>query len=163
MITTEIQTGDDVLFLDRKRFNGKLTEVALIGKWDGEKVCFDDQEKTTVRNKQYLYKIIETNKKKKITIEYIVEKVSNYFYIPVETIKSKSRKTEVVNARQLCHYFARELFPKKPFREIGLEIGEKNHATCLNSLKVVSNLYETDKKYRKDVDKLSEMLKSVKF
>ena len=58
--TVDIQAGDEVTYIDsRSRTEGsrKISyKVELTGIWDGEKVQFDDNEKTLVRAKQWLIK-----------------------------------------------------------------------------------------------------------
>src|SRR3546814_550402 len=41
---------------------------------------------------------------KEISIEYIQKLVCDYFEIPVDAVKSKSRKREIVQARQISMY-----------------------------------------------------------
>ena len=56
----DIKKGDLVEYLDTKKEpgnNGKTYKVSLKGIWDGEKVCFDDKEKTIVRTTRWLKKL----------------------------------------------------------------------------------------------------------
>lgn len=57
-MNNEINIGDTVLYTDRERkYNGKnliSIDVVKYGVWDGEKVILNDNEKTTIRNKDWL-------------------------------------------------------------------------------------------------------------
>jgi hypothetical protein len=73
------------------------------------------------------------------------ETVFVYYEIPVEMCDSKTRKREIVQARQICWW----LLKNKPGRtsgDIGKNIGGKDHASVLHGVKVINNLRDTDKK-----------------
>ena len=56
----DIKNGDSVEYFDTKRQpgpRGKTYKVSLKGIWDGEKVCFDDNEKTIIRTTRWLNKL----------------------------------------------------------------------------------------------------------
>lgn len=95
---------------------------------------------------------------KEISIEYIQKIVSDYFHIPVETINSTTRRREVAQPRQICMYFAKK-YTKLPLNTIGQSCGNKDHATVLHACRVISDLYETDKKMRSDIDEIDKKMK----
>ncbi len=95
---------------------------------------------------------------KEITIEYIQKVVCDYFNIPYDKINSKTRKREVVQARQLAMYFSKN-FTKTSLAAIGSKCGNKDHATVLHACKTVKNLTDTDKNFRKYVDELENIIK----
>lgn len=82
-----------------------------------------------------------------ISIDYIQKIVCDYFELPLETLKSKTRKREVVQARQLAMYFSKSL-TKSSLSSIGIHCGGKDHATVLHACRTVNNLIETDKKFK---------------
>jgi chromosomal replication initiator protein len=102
--------------------------------------------------KQIIDQFIKTNKKK-ISIDYIKKIVCDYFDIPIERINSKTHKRDIVQARQLAMYFSKKL-TKLPLSIIGLQCGNKSHATVLHACRIVNDLVETDKKFRKYVKEL---------
>ncbi len=96
---------------------------------------------------------------KEISIEYIQKIICDYFKISIEEINAKTRKREVVQARQLCMFFAKK-YTKLSLTSIGNFCGNKNHATVLHACRTISNLQETDKKmkiYIADIDKKMKM------
>ncbi len=94
---------------------------------------------------------------KEVTIDYIQQAICNYFEIPMEKLKSKSRKRETVQARQLAMYFSK-LYTKSSLAVIGNKCGNKDHATVLHACKTVKNLVDTDKNFKKHVEELNGIL-----
>jgi chromosomal replication initiator protein len=81
--------------------------------------------------------------------------VCDFFGLPVDQINTKTRKREIVQARQLAMYFSKK-HTKSSLATIGLHCGNKDHATVLHACKTVSNLIETDKRFQtyvKEIDK----------
>ncbi|GCD78754.1 chromosomal replication initiator protein DnaA [Schleiferia thermophila] len=97
------------------------------------------------------------NISREISVDYIQKVVCDYFDLPIELIKSKTRKREVVQARQLSMYFAKML-TKHSLASIGAQCGNKDHATVLHACKTVTNLMDTDKKFKGYVDDLKKKL-----
>jgi chromosomal replication initiator protein len=108
--------------------------------------------------KNMIDKVIR-NTKKDITIDYIQKVVCNYFSIPVDLIHSKTRKREIVQARQISMFFSKN-FTKSSLTTIGSKIGGKDHATVLHAYKTVNNLLDTDKKFRLQVEEIEKKIKS---
>jgi chromosomal replication initiator protein len=107
--------------------------------------------------KDMIDKLIK-NTKREISIEYIQKMVCNYFNIPIEQIQSKTRKREIVQARQVAMFFSKNL-TKASLATIGSQIGGKDHATVLHACKTVNNLIETDKRFRIQIDEIEKKLK----
>lgn len=84
---------------------------------------------------------------KEVSIDYIQKVVCDYFNIPIEILNSKTRKREIVQARQLAMYFSKE-HTKASLATIGLHCGNKDHATVLHAYRTVQNLLETDKTFK---------------
>jgi chromosomal replication initiator protein len=97
--------------------------------------------------------------KREISIEKIKRTVCDYFGLSLDAIYSKVRKREIVQARQIAMYFARNM-TKHSLVQIGSEIGGKDHATVLHSCKTVEDLYETDKTYRQHIMEIEKRIKN---
>ena len=95
---------------------------------------------------------------KEVSLDKIVEEVSNIYNISQEDIYGKSRKAEIVQARQLSIYLA-QLHTQLSVSKIGLLIGNKNHATVLHSIKAIKNRLKTDKALKEQIDELTDILK----
>lgn len=106
--------------------------------------------------KEMLDKFVK-NTAREISIDYIQKVVCDYFDIPIELMKSKTRKREIVQARQLAMYFSKQM-TKNSLANIGLHCGKKDHATVLHACKTVNNLIDTDKQFRGYVSDIEKKL-----
>ncbi len=97
------------------------------------------------------------NTAREVSIEYIQKVVCDYFDLPIEMLKSKTRKREVVQARQISMYFSKKM-TKSSLANIGAHCGGKDHATVLHACRTVVNLSETDKRFRLYLDELEKKL-----
>ena len=97
------------------------------------------------------------NTTREISIDFIQKVVSDYFSLPLELLKSKTRKREVVQARQIAMFFAKNM-TKSSLASIGLQCGGKDHATVLHACRTVNNLLETDKKFRVYIDEIEKKI-----
>ncbi len=95
---------------------------------------------------------------KVMTVEKIRDVVCEYFKLSVDAILTKSRKREVVQARQIAMYLAKQM-TSNSLSSIGHTIGNRDHATVLHACKTVDNQIETDKQFRKSVQDIERMLK----
>ncbi|HPE33813.1 MAG TPA: chromosomal replication initiator protein DnaA [Bacteroidales bacterium] len=95
---------------------------------------------------------------KEISIDFIQKVVSQYFGLSIDEMNSKTRKRNIVQARQLAMYFSKE-HTKASLTTIGLQCGNKDHATVLHSCRTVKNLIETDKDFKNYVEELDRLIK----
>ncbi|MFN8134665.1 MAG: chromosomal replication initiator protein DnaA [Bacteroidales bacterium] len=98
------------------------------------------------------------NTAREISIDFIQKIVCDYFNIPVDAINSKTRKRDIVQARQLAMYYSKKL-TKASLAAIGLHCGNKDHATVLHACRTVNNLIETDKQFRTYVEEIEKRIK----
>ena len=115
------------------------------------------KEITLELTKEMIDKLIKSTKRE-ISIDYIQKVVCNYYNIGLEQLQSKTRKREIVQARQVAMFFSKTL-TKSSLATIGSQIGGKDHATVLHACKTVNNLIETDKRFRLQVDEIEKKLK----
>ncbi|MDD2994942.1 MAG: chromosomal replication initiator protein DnaA [Paludibacter sp.] len=92
------------------------------------------------------------------TVEKIRDAVCEYFSLSVDAISTKSRKREVVQARQIAMYLSKQM-TKNSLSSIGFAIGQRDHATVLHACKIVTDLMEIDKNFRSSVKEIEEKLK----
>lgn len=107
--------------------------------------------------KQILKNFVK-NASKEISIEYIQKLVCDFFGITVDQVKSKTRKREIVQARQISMYFSKDL-TKSSLKTIGMHFGGRDHSTVIHACQTVNDLIETDKKFKSDVEELSKRIK----
>ena len=79
----------------------------------------------------------------------------DYFTIPVEQVKSKTRKREIVQARQISMFLAKA-FTKNSLKTIGEHFGGRDHTTVIHSCQTVKDLMDTDSLFRENVMELQQ-------
>lgn len=98
------------------------------------------------------------NSKREISISHIQKVVCDYFNIHVDQLQVKTRKREIVQARQIAMFFSKSL-TKASLASIGSQIGGKDHATVLHACKTVNNLIDTDKRFMESIREIEKKLK----
>ena len=93
-----------------------------------------------------------------LDIDKVQRSVCEYFNISREDLLSKSRKRQIVQARQIAMFLSRNLISNCSLATIGQEIGGKDHATVLHACTTVSDLMATDKVFKKYVTDIESML-----
>lgn len=85
------------------------------------------------------FNFIQTDDQKLDTLNKLFAIHLPYF----KSIGSSSRKREIVQDRQICHYLVKEK-TKISLSEIGLKFGNKDHTTVIHSIKTINNLKDID-------------------
>lgn len=96
---------------------------------------------------------------KEISINHITSTVCQYFNIDEDSFNSSKRTRDVAQARQIAMYLAKQ-HTKLPLAAIGSAIGGRNHATVLHSCKAVSNMIDTDKVFRGQIEELEKIIQN---
>ncbi len=104
--------------------------------------------------KKVLRNFVKTSSKE-ITIETIQKMVCDYFNLPYERLLQKTRKREIVQARQITMYLAKQ-FTKNSLKTIGEHFGGRDHTTVIHSCQTVKDLMDTDGLFRESVVELQQ-------
>lgn len=108
--------------------------------------------------KEIIQKFV-TQINKGISVENIARLVAEHFDVPIETLSSKTRKRQVVIARQLSMYLAKN-YTKSSLKTIGDNFGGKDHSTVIYSINTVRDLIDTDSLFK---DTVAELEKKVEL
>jgi chromosomal replication initiator protein len=92
-----------------------------------------------------------------LSIDEIQQVVCEYFSIAVDLVRAKTRKREVVQARQIAMYFCKEL-TQHSLKTIGLHFGGRDHSTVIHANQSVLNQIDTDTKYRQTIEEIRHKL-----
>lgn len=92
---------------------------------------------------------------RELTIENIQKMVCEYFSLPYDKLLIKTRKREVVQARQITMYLAKK-FTKSSLKNIGEHFGGFDHTTVIHSCQTVENLMDTDTEYKENILELQQ-------
>jgi chromosomal replication initiator protein len=92
---------------------------------------------------------------KEITIDTIQKMVCEYFDVAYDKLLQKTRKREIVQARQITMYLAKA-FTKNSLKTIGEHFGGRDHTTVIHSCQTVKDLMDTDGVFRENVLELQQ-------
>lgn len=98
--------------------------------------------------------------KKTITIDEIIKTVADYYAVEVSAINTRSRKREVVLVRQVAMFLAKKHLDLSTSK-IGQYVGNRDHATVLHACKTVTNLADTDKQFRTELNEIDQALQTA--
>lgn len=101
----------------------------------------------TIEMTQQIIDRFVRNTVKEVSVEYIINIVCDYFKIPSEQLALKTRKHQVVQARQIAMYLSKK-YSNASLASIGQQCGKKDHATVHHACKTISDRLETDKQFR---------------
>ena len=102
--------------------------------------------------KQALRHIIE-EVEAEVNVDFIQKTVADHYSVPVALLKEKTRKKEIVTARQVAMYFTKE-FTSHSLKTIGFHFGGRDHATVIHSVQTVSDLIDSDPKFKAQIGEL---------
>lgn len=92
-----------------------------------------------------------------LTIDDIVQRVCAHFKIDAKLLQTKSRKRDIVQARQVSMFLAKKHLDCST-AQIGTNIGSRDHATVLHAINVVRNQLEIDRSFKDDVSEIESSL-----
>jgi len=146
------------LLASKIRSNFRELEGALISLIASATLC---HEEITMELAERVTGNIVSEEREEVTMDKVQDVVCEYFNITRETLLSKSRKRNIVQARQIAMYLSRNLIGGCSLSTIGMELGGKDHATVLHACNTVSDLMSTDKLFRQYVSDIERMLVPV--
>lgn len=95
---------------------------------------------------------MEWRRPRKLTADEILKIVSIESDIPIPMLKAKGRQRHLADARFLAMYFINEIVGLSSIR-IG-RFFNRDHTTVLHALRMVKDLYKTDKQYRRRFEEI---------
>ena len=107
---------------------------------------------------QRIVRKVSHTENKAITVDNIIQAVCSHFGLDTNAIHSKSRKRDVVQARQIAMYLAKN-YTDFSTSKIGSLIGGKDHATVLHACKTISELREVNKPFSAELEEIQKSLK----
>lgn len=94
---------------------------------------------------------------REVSIDYIQKTVCEYFDVPLDKLKEKTRKRAIVQARQLSMYLAKN-FTKNSLKIIGKHFGGRDHSTVIHSCQAIQNLLDTDTDFKDNVEDIQKKI-----
>jgi chromosomal replication initiator protein len=96
--------------------------------------------------------------KKNMAIKDVVRVVSEYYKLEENSIYEKTRKKEIVKARQMVMYLLREDF-NVSYPLIGQKLGGKDHTTVIHSCLKIKTDLKNDPQLLQELEQLRIMFK----
>jgi chromosomal replication initiator protein len=147
----------DILEMIANKFQSNIREMEGLLNRVVAYAKFSNKEITMELAEDAIRDIINSDKPK-ITVEYIQEKVAEYYSTTVEELCSKRRTKPLATYRQIAMYLCRKLLDN-PLQEIGNKFGGKDHSTVMHSCDKIAQLIETDEEIAQHIVNIEKRIK----
>lgn len=97
---------------------------------------------------------------RRISIDRIQEIVSDEFGVASDTLRSKTRRREISEPRQIAMYLCTE-FSNLTLKAIGLHFGGRDHATVIHARKSICERLEKNGSFAEIIEKLKKKIELV--
>ena len=156
---TNFKISDDVLvFLAKtivtnvRELEGALNKVFTFSNILGKEI---DVELT----KSVLKDLLRSSNKR-ITIDEIQNKVSNYYNLKIEEMTSSRRIRSFARPRQVAMYLSKKLTTRS-LPEIGRKFGGRDHTTVIHAVKKIEQLKIENSKFDEDINLITQIITSA--
>jgi len=133
-----------------RELEGYLVRIAAYSSLTGRPIDLD-------LVKSVLKQLFRKEEKKDMTLEEIIKAVGSFFNIKISEIKSQKKNKNLVLARQVSMFLAREL-TSASFPDIGEKIGNRDHSTVIYAHNKIKKLLEQDAALRDSLKKIKDLL-----
>ena len=134
-----------------RELEGALNRVVAHATLVGRPIALDSTQ-------EVLHDLLRAHDRR-VTIEEIQKRVSDYYNIRVAEMSSARRAQMVARPRQVAMYLAKQL-TSRSLPEIGRKFGNRDHTTVMHAIKKVDQLSQADPSFAEDVELLRRMLES---
>ncbi|OGG40936.1 hypothetical protein A2116_02510 [Candidatus Jorgensenbacteria bacterium GWA1_49_17] len=112
-----------------RELEGVLNKVVFYEQYKGEKI--DSKKLDEI--------ISETTQvsSKNITVNSVIKAVADFFEVSPNDLTGRSRKSEVVEPRQVCMYLLRDVL-KLSYPHIGEKLGNRDHTTAIHACEKIA-------------------------
>jgi hypothetical protein len=90
-------------------------------------------------------------------METITAQICEYFSMTVGMLRGKTRKREIVIARQIAMRYCKDN-TELSLKSIGQFFGGRDHSTVIHALTTIEDLCDTDKKFKKKFEEIGRLL-----
>jgi chromosomal replication initiator protein len=135
-----------------RELEGCLIKLLASSSLNSANIDIDLAKKTVVE--------IATDRKVNVTVEIITKAVCSYLNIAENKIRDKTRKKEIVIARQIAMYLSKEL-TKSSLKSIGLQFGGRDHSTVIHACRAVDEEMNSDTSFREMVKTLKNQVQII--
>jgi chromosomal replication initiator protein len=133
-----------------RELEGYLIRIAAYSSLTGRQIDLD-------LVKSVMKQLLRKEEKPKITIEEIVKVVGSKLNIKISEIKSQKKNKNLVLARQVSMFIAREM-TSASFPDIGNKIGGRDHSTVIYAHNKIKKIMETDRSLQDAIEEIQHIL-----
>jgi chromosomal replication initiator protein len=133
-----------------RELEGYLVRIAAYSSLTGHEIDID-------LVKAVLKKLLRREEKREITIDEIIKAAASKFNIKIADIRSPKKNKNLVLARQISMFLAREM-TSASFPDIGAKIGGRDHSTVIYAHNKIKKGMETDQTLRDIIEEIQETI-----
>jgi len=133
-----------------RELEGALVRLIAFASLTGEKIDIN-LANTALKD------IINYNRNRSINIDFIKEKIVEYFKIRPSDLTSHRRSRNIVLPRQIAMYISRELTDLS-LPEIGASFGGKDHTTVMHACSKIREKIKNNNDFKEIIDKIKEII-----
>jgi len=133
-----------------RELEGVLTRISAYSSLTNREIELD-----LVR--EVLVTLLESVKRKEVTIDEIIKKVAAKFGLKLSDIKSQKKNKDLILPRQIAMFLSRKLTDKS-FPDIGAKIGGRDHSTIIYGNNKIKKLIKNNVKLKNMINKIEESL-----
>jgi len=93
-----------------------------------------------------------------VSMDYLQKVITEHYSVALEGLKSKSRKKEIVIARQVAMYLAKQ-YTHHSLKSIGYYCGGRDHSTVIHAIQAVNDMLDTQPQFRVSFEELKRKIK----
>jgi len=112
-----------------------------------------DNQEVNIDLAREVLRMVVNDAKSPVNIDQIQRIVCEFYDIPEDLLRAKTRKQEVVNARQVAMYLAKEL-TNSSLKTIGLHFGGRDHSTVIHACQSIQDRLGNNPSFKQNVEQL---------
>ncbi len=132
-----------------RTLHGIFTHLLAQTSFIGEKITLDLAKKV-VSN-------FVSKPQHQLSIHRIQEIIAEEMDVPCDLIRSKTRKKEIVQARQIAMFFCTE-FTSQTLKTIGLQFGGRDHTTVIYAREKIQELMNAQKRFSETMSEMRQLI-----
>ncbi len=136
-----------------RELEGALTKIMA-------QVTFTAAEPTLDLARKIVSEIARPDKRM-LTIEDIVEYTASVFQVSSDHLRAKTRKKDIVRARQIAMYLAKRL-TNHSLITIGLHFGGRDHSTVIHGINTIESQIRQNRELRQQIESMIKHLEYQK-
>lgn len=152
----EIKLPDEIIQYIASSIEGNIRELEGIL----NAIICQSQLKERVLSIEEVKNLIKNNirPRKNFSITEVVKIISKFYNVNEDSIYEKTRRKEIVKARQLVMYVLREFYSVS-YPLIGQKLGGKDHTTVIHSCEKIKRILKTDASLNQELEQIKVLLK----